>query len=106
MRIAEPSLDSGEWEQRLGEQFRALRIAAGLDQATLAERAGLSIGAVRGLERGTGSSLKTVVQVSRSLGREDWLASIAPRVSVSPIDVARSGRRTRSRVYRPRGEAG
>jgi len=102
MRISEQQLTSEDWEVRLGTQFRGLRIASGLDQSTLAERAGISVGAVRNLERGSGSSLKTVVQVARALGHESWLATLAPAPGISPIDAVRARTTPRSRVYRPR----
>lgn len=106
MRIKVPQLSASEWEARIGEQFRAMRLSAGLDQSELAERAAISVGALRNLERGTGSTLKTLVRVARALGREDWLQSIAPAVTVSPLDLVRSSPRVRSRVYRPRGAHG
>jgi transcriptional regulator with XRE-family HTH domain len=93
-----------DWEARLGEQFRSIRIASGRDQTGLAEDAGISVGALRGLERGTGSSLRTVVRVARALGREDWLESISPRITVSPLDLVRTGKPARARVYRARRE--
>jgi transcriptional regulator with XRE-family HTH domain len=105
MAIGQRQLSSDEWEQSIGEQLRRARLAAGLDQTQLAQLAGVSVGALRNLERGNGSTVKTLVRVARALGREDWLGGIAPAVSVSPIDVFRSGRRPRSRVYRPRGAA-
>jgi transcriptional regulator with XRE-family HTH domain len=105
MPIEQRQLSSEEWEQGIGEQLRRARLAAGLDQAQLSDRADISIGALRNLERGNGSTVKTLVRVARALGREDWLGAIAPAVSVSPIDVFRSGRRPRSRVYRPRGSS-
>jgi transcriptional regulator with XRE-family HTH domain len=93
---------TAELEASLGEQFRAIRIAAGLDQAQLASLAGLSLGAVKNLEQGNGSTLRTVVRVARALGRDDWLTALAPRVTVSPIDMLRSRREPRRRVYRQR----
>ena len=57
-----------EWEARLGEQ---VRFACGLNQAGLAELANVSIGAVSNLERGRGSSLKTVAAVAKALDRTD-----------------------------------
>jgi transcriptional regulator with XRE-family HTH domain len=102
MRIREHQLSTVEWEERVGEQFRALRIASGLDQIQLAARAAVSVGALRNLERGTGSTLKTLVQVTRALGREDWLETISPTGGISPIDILRSGPVRRSRVYRAR----
>ncbi len=103
MAFTEEQLSSDEWEQRVGEQFRALRLRHGLDQVELAEAAGVSPGAVKNLEQGKGSTLKTLVKVARALDRADWLLEVAPPVTVSPIEILRSGRqRRRSRVYRPR----
>ena len=106
MRIMEQQLSSEisteEWEERLGSQFRSMRIAAGLDQAALAELADVSVGAIRNLERGNGSTLKTLVRATRALKREDWLLSLSPVITVSPLDLVRSGRSARTRVYRPR----
>jgi transcriptional regulator with XRE-family HTH domain len=102
MRISEHQLTSEDWEARIGTQFRGLRIASGLDQFTLAERAGISVGALRNLERGTGSSLKTLVQVARALGHESWLGTLAPVPGISPIDAVRARTIPRSRVYRAR----
>ena len=103
--IVSPQWDTAEWEQALGEQFRTLRLSRGLDQAELAALAGISLGSVRGLEQGTGSSLKTIVRVTRALDREDWLRGLAPRPIISPLDVLRSQRTTpRRRVYRKRAD--
>ena len=91
-----------DFEIALGEQVRALRIAAGLDQATLASEAGISLGAVRNLEQGNGSTLRTIIRAVRVLDREDWLDGLAPRVSVSPLDVLRNRRTPRQRVFKER----
>jgi transcriptional regulator with XRE-family HTH domain len=79
-----------EWEMVVGEQIRAARIANDLDQAALSELANVSVGALSNLERGRGSSLTTVVAVVRALGRTDWLESLAPRVTISPLQMLRS----------------
>jgi transcriptional regulator with XRE-family HTH domain len=90
-----------EWERRLGEQVRALRIAALLTQDELAARANISAGALRTLERGSGSSLKTLIYVARVLGRTEWLASFDPRgEGPSPIELLRQTRRQRARPQR------
>ena len=103
MAITRPTTE--EWEDSLGEQFRAVRIAAGLDQSQLAALAGVAVGSVKNLEQGRGSTLKTVIRVARALGRDDWLAALSPHITVSPIDVLRTARRQpRRRVYRARGE--
>ncbi|MGH2719742.1 MAG: helix-turn-helix domain-containing protein [Actinomycetota bacterium] len=96
-----------EWEAAVGEQLRAARIAEGLDQAGLAVRADVSLGAVKNLESGKGSSLKTVIRVVRALGRTDWLASLAPPITISPLALLAAkgsaiGPRRRVRVRRVR----
>jgi transcriptional regulator with XRE-family HTH domain len=101
---AEASTD--DWEQRIGAQVRRARLAAGLDQGELAEQSDVSVGALRSLERGNGSTLRTLVRVARTLGLESWLGSLAPAVAVSPIDVLRGAGPQRSRVYRPRAASG
>jgi transcriptional regulator with XRE-family HTH domain len=103
MAIAQQHRTVEEWELLLGEQVRALRVRSGRDQAELADAAGVSLGAVKNLEQGRGSTLKTLVRIARTLDRADWLTALAPPVAVSPIELMRSGRRTpRERVYRPR----
>ena len=93
-----------EWEHNLGEQFRAMRIRAGVEQTVLAARADVSTGAIKNLESGKGSSLKTIIKIVRCLGRTDWLESLAPPVSVSPMQMLAAARRTapRQRVSKPR----
>ena len=91
-----------EWEAHLGSQVRRARINASLTQDELADRGGVSVGAVRGLERGAGSSLKTLVRVARALDRDDWLESFAPAPGVEPLDMLRGLRSPRQKVYRAR----
>ena len=95
-------LSTDEWESRIGDQIRRARVSAGLDQLQLAELADLSIGAVRNLERGRGSTLKSLVRVARALGLAAWLDGIAPAATISPIDILRGEKRPRERVYRAR----
>lgn len=104
MSIQPTNNSTVEWERFLGEQFRAMRIRAGVEQAVLAERADVSTGAIKNLESGKGSSVKTMIKVVRCLGRTDWLESLAPQVSVSPMQMLAAARRTapRQRVSKPR----
>lgn len=81
-----------EWESFIGAQFRALRIRANLTQGELGIRAGLSIGAVKKLEQGTGSSLSSLIKILRVLKRTDWLSALAPAVSVSPLQMLQARR--------------
>jgi transcriptional regulator with XRE-family HTH domain len=97
-----------EWEAMIGAEVRAARIAANLDQSELARRADISLGAVKNLEAGKGSSLKTLVRVVRALGRTEWLESLTPPITVSPVAMLSSkgsATRTRQRVSRRRATA-
>lgn len=86
-----------DWERFIGDQCRAARIRAVLEQAQLAALAGISIGAVANLEGGKGSSLKTLIKVLRVLKRTDWLESLSPAVSVSPLQMLNAKRTSRPR---------
>lgn len=84
-----------EIEARLGEQFRAQRLADDIDQISLAKRANVSLSALKALEAGKGSSLRTVVRVARALDRLDWIEDFYPEPEVSPMDVVRAEKRAR-----------
>lgn len=92
-----------EYEALIGENVRSARIASDLDQKRLSELANVSVGAVSNLERGKGSSLKTLVAVVRAVGRTDWLESLAPPVTVSPIQLLRAKQRSPRTRVRVRG---
>lgn len=95
-----------EWEADLGEQVRALRLRTNLDQITLAERAGIGLTAIKNLESGKGATLKTLIKTLRALGRADWLTSLAPPVSISPLQMLKAKpARQRASRKRIKGEA-
>ena len=102
MIVVRSNRTTEEWEVALGEQVRAARIASEFDQASLAAAANISIGALANLERGAGSSLKTVIAVVRALGRADWLEALAPPVTVSPLQMLRAKQQTPRRRVRVR----
>jgi transcriptional regulator with XRE-family HTH domain len=84
---------SEEWLTALGEMFRRLRVEARLTQDELASTTQLSLGAIKGLENGSGSTLHTVVAVARALGQESWLAALAPPVQISPLAMLKASGR-------------
>jgi transcriptional regulator with XRE-family HTH domain len=84
---------SDELEERLGARIRALRIARNLDQAAVADKAGLSVRTIKNLENGRGSSVSTLVKVVRALDRAEWLETLSPEVVVSPLRMLASERR-------------
>jgi transcriptional regulator with XRE-family HTH domain len=91
-----------EWETRMGRQVRAARVASGLDQAQLASLANISPATLSNLERGKGSTLKTLIGVARALGRTDWLENLAPQVAVSPMQMLRAKQRASNAAVRVR----
>lgn len=92
-----------EWQQHVGEQVRSLRLQADVSQGTLAERADVSEVTIRNLESGKGSSLATLVKVTRALGRQDWLEQLAPPVEVSPMRLLRDRERAQARTRQRAG---
>ena len=98
----EVSRTTAELEQLLGERLRELRILRNFDQVSLAERAGVSLNAIKHLESGRGARVNSLIKVLRALDRADWLATLAPTVSISPMQMlkreSREPRRTRRRA--------
>jgi transcriptional regulator with XRE-family HTH domain len=74
-----------EMEAALGANLKALRLDLNIDQQTVAGRAGISVSALKNLENGKGSTVRTLVATLRALGRADWLATIAPIASINPL---------------------
>jgi transcriptional regulator with XRE-family HTH domain len=79
-----------EWEAELGKQIRALRLRMDLDQKQLAERGGIALNAVKNLENGKGATLRSLIHVLRILNRTDWLRTLAPTVSISPVQMLKT----------------
>jgi transcriptional regulator with XRE-family HTH domain len=91
-----------ERETELGRVLRELRLRQNIDQRQLAERADVALNAVKRLEAGKGSTITSLIKVLRALGREEWLDSLAPRVTVSPLLMFKAGRSVRQRASRSR----
>jgi transcriptional regulator with XRE-family HTH domain len=90
-----------EWEATLGEQIRNLRLRRNLDQQGVAEQAGVGLSALKNLESGKGATLKTLIKVLRALDRIGWLDTLAPAVSISPLQMLKA-KPVRQRASRPR----
>lgn len=80
-----------EFEADVGEQIKLLRLKQNIDRATLSLRAGCSLSALKNLENGAGSTLRTLIAVVRALNREDWLRHVAPMTTISPLNMPKSG---------------
>lgn len=74
----------------LGSRLRTQRLAQGLSQRDLAQMAGLSLGALRKLERDGQSSLETLVRVVQALGLVDGLEAlfVLKRQSIAQMEQA------------------
>ena len=99
---------SDELEATLGERLRSLRLAQRLTQAELAERANVSLGALKHLETGAGATTSTLTKVVRALGQERWIESLGPAPAFNPLDLLEARERRRRpgprRVRARRGE--
>src|SRR6185503_2051894 len=98
------SLMAHELQARLGNQLRQLRLRENLDQRELAARAGVGLNVVKRLEAGKGATVASLVNVLRALGQADWLNTLAPPVSISPLQMARA--RTKAPRQRARKRRG
>ena len=91
-----------EIEVEFGQQLRDLRLRRNIDQRQLAGQAGVALNAVKNLENGRGATLSSLVKVLRSLGRADWLETLAPTVGISPMQMLKS-KEPRQRASKRKG---
>lgn len=96
--------DPARLEEELGRQLRVLRLRLNLNQRQLAERAGIALNVVKNLEGGRGSTIRSLAQVLRVLDRADWIGTLAPAVSISPVQMLRT-KAPRIRASRRKQEA-
>ena len=103
LRIGSAYATVSDLEGQLGASLRLLRLDRNLEQATLAERAGISLRSLQRLELGQGSTTHTLISVLRALGREDWLKTIAPVASINPLTMPRTAKPRQRAVGRRKG---
>jgi transcriptional regulator with XRE-family HTH domain len=96
------SMTAEKWEATLGRQLRDLRLRQNIDQRRLAEQAGVALNVVKNLEAGKGAMVKSLVKVLRALGRAEWIESLAPAVSISPLRMLKT-KPSRQRASRGKG---
>jgi transcriptional regulator with XRE-family HTH domain len=92
------NLTTDEWEEKLGQYLRSLRLRQNIDQRKLAERAGVALNVVKRLEAGKGATITSLVKVLRALGREEWLETLAPQITVSPLQLLKDKKPVRQRA--------
>jgi transcriptional regulator with XRE-family HTH domain len=81
------SLTTQEWEQKIGDQIRSLRLRKNIEQTKVANQSGVSLSALKNLESGKGASIKTLIKVLRVLDRVEWLTTLAPAITISPLQL-------------------
>ena len=96
-------LTTDEWETELGQHLRDLRLRQNVNQCQLAERADVALNVVKKLEGGKGSTITSLVKVLRALGREEWLGTLAPQISISPLQMLKTKKPVRQRASKAKG---
>ncbi|MCD6565278.1 MAG: helix-turn-helix transcriptional regulator [Bacteroidales bacterium] len=74
--------------KEIGNRIRKQRLLQNYSQSELATRAGISISTMQKLEYGTASTIKTVIQALRVLGKLESLNNFIPEPKPSPIEMA------------------
>lgn len=89
---------SDEVTAALGLRLKAVRLSQSLTQADLAERAGISVGTVKALERTGQSSVPSLVRVVQALGLTDQLQSlfVLQVQSIAAMEQAQRAKRQRA----------
>ena len=89
---------SYEITAELGLRLKAVRLSQSLTQADLAERAGISVGTVKSLERTGQSSVASLVRVVQALGLTDQLQSlfVLQVQSIAQMEQAQRAQRQRA----------
>jgi len=93
-----------ELEKELGQQLHDLRLRQNINQRELAKRAGVALNAIKNLEQGKGATIASFIKVLRTLGRDEWIATLAPAVSISPMQMLKV-KHVRQRASKGRGAA-
>ena len=101
--VYSPTRTTDEWASELGRAVRLLRVNQRMTQEDLAKSANIALTALRNLEAGRGSSLRSFILVLRVLGQTDWLSALTPKEpSVSPMELLRQRENAKTPVSRVR----
>ena len=93
--------------REVGRRLRRRRLELNLTQQSVAERTGLNRSTVSEIERGSPSSLLTLVQMLRALEALDELDAMLPDPGPSPLQLARlKGKERRRASRRPPRDGG
>ena len=79
-------------EKMVGQRLLEIRLARNINQAALAEEAGVSRRTITRLENGEGVSLDTLIRVMIALGLADRFDVLLPDPAIRPIERIRQGK--------------
>jgi transcriptional regulator with XRE-family HTH domain len=88
--------------EELGSRLRRARLDRNLNQARLAEEAGVGRATLQRIEEGKSPSLVSLIRVLRALDLLDGVDRLVPEPSPSPIDELKRRGRQRQRAGSPR----
>ncbi len=74
--------------EALGRTYAAARMLAGLDQASLAARSGLSAGTISNVERGRDSKTDTLKAIRRALSKEGVLVAFSRNNGMASVQIS------------------
>jgi transcriptional regulator with XRE-family HTH domain len=89
--------------RKLGSRLRQTRLDRNLNQAKLAEEAGIGRATLQRIEEGKSPSAANLISVLRALDLLDGVERLVPEPSPSPIDALKRRGRRRQRAGSPRG---
>ena len=92
---------SNELQSQLGDSITRLRLQKGISQADVAAKANIGVTSLVRLEAGKGGNLSTFIKLLKALDAASWLNTLAPLITVSPMDIVNRVSERR-RVYAPR----
>ncbi len=81
----------------IGDRVRSLRLRRNLTQQQVSEATALSLNVIKSLESGK-AKLTSLIAVLRELGSLDELDSFVPKITVSPLQLARRKGKPRQRA--------
>jgi transcriptional regulator with XRE-family HTH domain len=97
-------LTTDEWLELVGLRLRAARVRAEMEQTELAALANVSVGTIKNLESGAGTSLRSLINVLRGLDLLSVLEALPPENMPSPLQILKTQKATHlpSRVVKSR----
>ena len=88
MLKSDEPLSTTEWEIAIGRAISKMRRAQGKSQQEFAQIAGLSASAIKKIEGGDGSTMRSLILIASALGRREWLSSFAvSEPAISPLSL-------------------